>query len=465
MKNRKHYICVALFHIHSQNAIKMNHLNKFIHILSLFLLTAVFVSCEKNETEQENGGGNQQGTLLWQKSYYETSNYEYLNEIFQTEDGGFIMRGRKVMYSGGADWFPRLTKIDPSGAIVWEKTYNGLASLNDMSQTTDNGYIAGGSQVVDPSFTTSGIVYKVDGGGNLLWEKLIGGDDHDEITSIKQTLDGGYILGAQSYSNISGDKTEDSEGGSDYWIIKLDAAGNIVWQNTIGGSGYDIRPFIFKTNDTGYMVVGSSDSPISGDKTENNRGKYDYWVVKLDVSGNIVWQKTIGGNEDDLVSDVVVLADGSFVIGGTSKSGVSGEKTENSQGGSDYWIIKLDAAGNIVWQNTIGGNKEDIFNTISTTQDNGYILGGASSSDISGDKTETSLGESDFWLIKLSPNGSIEWQNTIGGASYDNLTSVNQNLDESFILGGYSQSGISGDKTVGEAKIVDHYWVISYKNN
>src|SRR6185436_104985 len=192
--------------------------------------------------------------------------------------------------------------------------------------------------------------------------------------SIQQTADGGYILGGTSASDISGDKTENSNGSYDYWIIKTDSSGNIQWQNTIGGSDADLLISIEQTNDGGYILGGWSKSNISGDKTENTNGIEDYWIVKTDASGNIQWQNTIGGNNYDELCSIRQTIDGGYILGGTSGSDISGDKTENSNGTLDYWIVKTNSTGTIQWQNTIGGSAVDSIHSIQQTADGGYIM-------------------------------------------------------------------------------------------
>ena len=196
-------------------------------------------------------------------------------------------------------------------------------------------------------------------------------------------------------------------------------AQEIEWQNTIGGNYYDQLNSIQQTSDGGYILGGWSDSNISGDKTEDSQGNYDYWVVKLDAAGNIQWQNTIGGNSVDYLTSIQHTTDGGYILGGWSNSGVSGDKTENSQGANDYWVVKLDPIGYIQWQNTIGGGSYDYLTSIQQTTDGGYILGGMSQSDVSGDKTEICQGDFDYWVVKLDASGNIQWQNTIGGNSWD----------------------------------------------
>lgn len=304
---------------------------------------------------------------------------------------------------------------------------------------------------------------------DIEWQNTIGGNNTDELYSIEQTTDGGYILGGYSKSPISGDKTETFVGNYDYWVLKLDSLGIIEWQNTIGGTGEDVL-FIEQTTDGGYVLGGSSKSDISGDKIESNRGGSDYWVIKLNTFGSIVWQKTIGGSLDDKLYSIDEAEDGGFILGGYSYSGISGDKTEENKGGTDYWVIKIDSVGNIVWQKSIGGSANDVLFSVQATSDVGYILFGSSVSGISGDKTEPSIlspfetNTDDYWVVKLDNSGNIEWQNTIGGNSTDAAGNIEQTLDGGYILGGYSTSGISGDKTEPLIGTSD-FWVIKLNSS
>jgi hypothetical protein len=227
------------------------------------------------------------------------------------------------------------------------------------------------------------------------WQNTIGGDAGDELTCIRQTADGGYIVGGKSYSGISGDKTEAVIGYpypyQDYWVLKLDASGNIVWQNDIGGSSTDRLEDIQQTPDGGYILAGYSDSNISGDKTENCYIDMDYWIIKIDSIGNIEWQNTIGAYGNDALLAIDQTTDGGYILGGQSSSDASGDKIEDNiglAGDPDYWIVKVDSTGEILWQNTIGGDGSDHLRSIQQTSDGGYILGGWSYSDLSNDIPE-----------------------------------------------------------------------------
>ncbi len=259
----------------------------------------------------------------------------------------------------------------------------------------------------------------------IQWDKTIGGNANDYLRSLIQTTDGGFLLGGESSSDLSGNKTQEAYGegyisGSthynfnDFWIVKLKSSGVMEWDKTIGGTGSDYFKSIVPTSDGGFLLGGYSFSDSSGDKSENRKGGHDYWIVKIDGEGNVLWDKAIGGNKDDFLDRAIQTFDGGYFLGGYTDSGISGDKSEISQGRNDYWVIKLDSARNIEWENTIGGNRDDILNSLAQTAEGGYILGGYSISGIYGDKTETNH-STDYWIVKLDGNGNIEWDNTIRG--------------------------------------------------
>ena len=394
-------------------------------------------------------------------------NDDYLTSISPTSDGGYILGGDSYSGSNGdknenkfgeSDYW--IVKLDGSGNIIWQNTIGGssIETLKFIQQTGDGGYILGGFSLsgISGDKTESNIdgsydywILKLDGSGNIIWQNTIGGNQNDKANCIVQTSDGGYLVGGESESGISGDKTESSIGNDDYWLVKLDSTGNILWQNTIGGSSFDGLYSIDQTTDNGYILGGYSISGISGDKTENSiGGSYDYWVLKLDASGNIVWQNTIGGSASDKLKKIMQTSDGGFIVGGTSASDISFDKTEDSYG-DDYWVLKLDASGNVVWQNTINALSADILNDLLQTSDGGYIVGGSSISLAGYDKSESRIGPStfnDYWIIKLDLEGSIVWENTIGGNKADDFKSLQECVDGGYILAGSSLSEIYEDK-------------------
>ncbi len=361
------------------------------------------------------------------------------------------------------------SQVAPS--IHWQNTMGGTNDdmLYSLAPTADGGYICGGWSIsgIGGDKTENNTlgdywIVKLDSAGNIMWQNTIGGADGDELKSVSQTTDGGYICGGTSASNISGDKTENSQGSTDYWIIKLDASGNIQWQNTIGGNAADILASVIQTKDGGYLVGGSSYSDLSGDKTEANTGfswTSDFWIVKLNAAGNIQWQNTVGGSDHDELYTITQAADGGYFCGGWSQSNSSGDKTENSLGFDDCWLVKLDSSGVLQWDNTMGGSDGDELVSVVPSQDNGCVFAAVSWSNISADKTENSMGFGDYWIVGLDSSGNIKWQNTIGGAGIDAPYSIAATADGGYVCGGKSDSNSSGDKTENSRGFED-YWII-----
>jgi gliding motility-associated-like protein len=412
---------------------------------------------------------------LWDKTFGGIS-HDYFESLNQTSDGGYILGGwtdsgiggdKSQANKGYYDFW--IVKLDVSGKKIWDKTFGGnnWDELHSVQQTSDGGYILGGGSYSgisgDKSQPSHGgfdfWVVKLDANGNKLWDKTFGGSYTDKIQSLQQTSDGGYILGGTSDSGISGDKTQASKGRMDYWAVKLDASGKKLWDKTLGGSGDDFLYALQQTTEGGYILGGFSSSGISGDKSQAFRGVWDQWVIKLDANGNKLWDKTFGGNDYDDLFSLQQTSDGGYITGGRSSSGISGDKTQPSRGGTDYWVVKLDASGNKVWDKTFGGNNTDDLHSLQQTSDGGYILGGVSQSDISGDKSQANKGNYDFWIVKLNANGNKTWDKTFGGNSEDWLSSLQQTPDGGYILGGHSGSGNSGDKSQNFQGGLD-YWVV-----
>jgi hypothetical protein len=365
-------------------------------------------------------------------------------------------------------------------AKQWDKTFGGSGPdfLQCMQQTSDGGFIIGGKSESgiggDKSQTNYGPintcdfwVIKLDINGNKQWDKTFGGIANDVISSLQQTLDGGYILGGHSEGGISGDKSQSSKGGKDFWVVKLDANGNKQWDKTIGGSGDDCLEALHQTSDGGYILGGDSNSDISGDKSEMSRGLNqlpDYWVVKIDASGNKIWDKTFGGTNDEKFYSLGQTSDGGYILGGVSYSNNNGDKSQGSIGFGDYWILKLDSSGNKLWDKTFGGPDQNILKSLQQTSDGGYILAGLSNSNIGGSKTEASKGDFDYWIIKTDGLGNKLWDKTLGGNNGDFLVSIKQAPDGSFLLGGTSNSYISGDKSQNPSGFSD-FWVLKVNSN
>lgn len=351
---------------------------------------------------------------------------------------------------------------------VWDKTFGGFHydELKSMATAIDGGYLLGGSSKSEASGdktegTRGGYdfwVIKLNSDGSKAWDKTIGGGGDDMLKAMITLPDGGYLLGGWSESGIGGDKTESSKGGHDFWVVKINSDGSKAWDRTIGGSAWDEMNSLTSTSDGGYLLGGWSASDIGEDKTEINRGYRDFWIVKIDAEGTKVWDKTFGGGGIDELHGLTNTFDGGYVLGGWSASGADYDKTEDRRGYRDYWVVKVDIDGTKVWDRAYGGSGVDELYALTTSADGGYLLGGWSYSDDTGDKSEPRKGYTDFWMVKLNADGSKVWDKAIGGSGYDDLSSLISTEDGGFLVGGRSNGG-NGDKseyTIGYAD----YWAV-----
>jgi len=295
---------------------------------------------------------------------------------------------------------------------------------------------------------------------DILWEKSYGGKHAEYLFDAIPTPDYGFILAGSSLSKKTGSKDQDNRGDLDYWVWKMDEKGDLDWQKSFGGSGQDMLQRILLTNDGGFLLAGSSQSDEGMDKKGKSRGGSDFWIVKLNAKGGEEWQQTIGGTGQDELNSIVSTKDGGFVLAGSSSSGKSGEKTSENFGGLDYWVVKINSKGEIAWQHSFGGIYNDELRSVILTQDGGYLLGGSSNSPAGGTKTEEHVGLSDYWIVKLDDKGQEQWQKVIGGKGDDQLSVVHQTSAGTYLLGGNSNSESGEGKTKKNENGTD-FWVIA----
>ncbi|HVT86965.1 MAG TPA: gliding motility-associated C-terminal domain-containing protein [Chitinophagaceae bacterium] len=289
------------------------------------------------------------GNIQWQNSYGGSSD-DKVDNIQQTSDGGYIVAsysnsidGDFVGNHGNDD--ACLLKLDATGNIQWHRDYGGSKPEQPtiIIQTNDGGYLFATNtesydgDVIVPHQMQDLWIVKLDPTGNIQWQKCFGGNAGEEAQSVAQTNDGGYIIGAISFStDIAG-----AHGGEDGWVLKIDGSGNLQWTKCLGGSGWDQITSVKQTPDFGYVVAGATNSS-DGDVCLNN-GDYDFWLVKLDNSGTIEWQKTYGGSNSDMGSGFVPTTDGGFIMAGQTLSN-DGDVVGN-HGNRDAWVLKVNFPG------------------------------------------------------------------------------------------------------------------------
>ncbi len=395
-------------------------------------------------------------TITWQKTLGGSRN-DYAYDVQNTSDGGQIVAGftdsNDGDVTGNHGSFDMLVvKFDGNGNKLWQKVLGGSGRefAHAVTQTLDGGYVvAGFTESYDGDVTSNNgsadfWIVKLDGNGNKIWQKALGGLRNEVAHAVIATSDGGYIVAGDTESN-NGD-VSGNHGYSDYWVVKLDEAGNKVWQKTFGGSGEDRAADIKATLDGGYIVSGhifSNNGDITGYHPSSTVDPLpDYWAIKIDGAGNLIWQKALGGSNTDYAVSAVNAPDGGYVVAGFTFS-VDGDVTGN-HGNSDYWVIKLDGSGNIVWKKALGGTGQDDCYGLTATNDGGYVVVGNSNS-TDGDVTGNH-GGADYWVVKLDGNGNKVWQKSLGGSKDDRALAVIGMADGSLVTVGNSMSN-NGDVT------------------
>jgi len=331
---------------------------------------------------------------MWSRTYG-GAGQEVAYAVVETSDGGYAIAGYTNSSGAGYDDF-WLVKTDANGNMEWNKTYGGAGSdiAHSLVETSDGGFALAGSS----------LLVKTDSHGNMEWNKRIGGS----IRSLIETSDGGYAIAGidllvktDEYGNMEWNRTyggyslvETSDGGyalagvtnirinysdADFWLIKTDAYGNMLWNKTYS-KGVDCAHSVVETSDGGYALAGSTGFWFD----------HDIWVVKTDEYGNIEWNN-VYGDGNSIAHSLVVTSDGGFALAG---------KTDHAgAGGYDFWLIKTDADGSMIWNQTYGGAEDDIAYSFVVTSDGGFAIAGETSS--------FGAGDSDFWLVKTDEYGII----------------------------------------------------------
>ncbi len=332
-----------------------------------------------------------------------------------------------------------VVKLNADRTIAWQKTLGGAGSdyATDIIPLADGScVVAGYTNSADGDVTRSlgggdFWIVKLSASGAIVWQKTLGGTGIDNPLSII-AISNGYVVAGYTSSNDN--DVAGNHGGFDFWVIKLDANGTLTSQKTFGGTGLDYAYSVTATSDGGCLVAGKTNS-TDGDVT-NNHGDVDYWVVKLNSAINIEWQKTLGGTGSDASSSIIATSDGGSIVTGYTNS-TDGNVTGN-HGLTDGWVAKLNASGAIVWQKTLGGSGNEQTMSIAPAQDGGCAIAGFTTS-TDGDAIGNH-GSIDSWVVRLNANGAVVWRKTLGGTLADNSLGIAAASGNSFIVAGNSNS-------------------------
>jgi predicted secreted protein/acetyl esterase/lipase len=316
-------------------------------------------------------------------------------------------------------WVRQITNysIVLSGA-GWSRTYGGAGDdkgWGDLVQTSDGGYVISGDTASLGNSTDYWLI-KVDAAGNMLWNKTYGGAGLENENAMVQTSDGGYAM--LGFTNSFG------AGGQDFYLVKTDSAGTMQWNKTYGGNGSDTGVSVFQTGDGGYALAGLTSSFGAGGN--------DVWLVKTDSVGNMVWNRTYGGTGNDMAFSVVQTGDGGYALSGPTSS--------FGAGGNDIWLFKTDSAGTMQWNKTYGGSLAEWMDQMIRTADGGYAISGYTAS--------FGAGAQDVWLIKTDQSGNMAWNKTYGGTGNDNGFHMSQIAGGGYVIIGSTGSFGAGGTDV-----------------
>lgn len=333
--------------------------------------------------------------------------------------------------------------------VVWQRDIK-FSSQNFLSQVTttiDRQYLITGSSIQAEKLQqgnkqNNGFDFhlvKLNQQGEPVWEKYFSGQNHDYLSAAVATQEGGHILAGTSYSGKGLDKKDDAKGGSDIWLIRLNESGDELWQKTLGTIADEEARAVIQATDLGFFVAGNVQSSPKG------YGSKDVLVTRLDKDGQILAESIIGGRGLDELEKMIPTRDGGALVGIYSRSMASGNKKTENYGEGDYWIVKLDKSGKVQWEKNYGGKGDDHIRTLALTT-TGYIIGGESRSEKSGNKSVGIEQGTDLWIISLNEKGDELWQQSYNLGNRDLLmgmsviNSADDKETKGILLGGYTHA-------------------------
>lgn len=401
-----------------------------------------------------------------------------------TNDSGFVFGGwtqsrasseKSEDNRGETDFW--LIATDSLGNPRWDRTLGGNRrdELACMVKAHNGDIVAGGisnstgSQVLgERQERNRGLfdywLLRLDSTGAIVWEFAAGHTGDDLIHVVTPTRDGGFLLGGWSNSGQGSEKSEPSRGDFDYWIVKIDSAGRQLWDRTYGGNGRDELRAIVELDNGDLIIGGNSESPISGDRNSASRGGADYWVIRTDSLGTILWERAYGGTAHDRLRAALVTPEGNVLLGGFSSSGRNGDKSDASRGGDDYWVIEIDTTGTLLWDRTYGSNSEDQCWAMAPALEGGYLLSGWSKSQARNERTDDSRGAADYWILKIDETGRIVWDRALGSNSDDYIKCILPVREGRYMVPGFSASAAGFDRSDRNRGTSYDYWVVMLRD-
>lgn len=356
-------------------------------------------------------------TVSWEMAYDSSGDDEFYALLI---DDCYVLAGI-TNSSGFGHYDVWLIKTDSNGKMKWNRTYGGL--YNDAAftaiKTIDGGYALAGStnsagtrqsDIWQGTNRTDVLLVKVDSSGNMLWNQTYGGQSTDQCWSMVASDDGGYLLLCLTRSFGAGEE--------DVWLVKVNSAGDMEWSRTYGGSRAESVSTIVKANDGGYVLACSTIS--------FGAGSSDVWLIKVDSSGNMLWNQTYGGSGVEYPNSLAATNDGGYVFAGSTSS--------TGAGSADVWLVKVDASGSMQWSQTYGGEIADYCESVVVTANGGYALACITQ--------KPTFGDGEFWLINTDSVGNLVWNHTIANSAFHSSASLLTDSDGSLVFGGTTRDSL-----------------------
>jgi len=333
--------------------------------------------------------------------------------------------------------------------LIWQKDLTSSTQdfLSQVTTSIDGQYLISGSSIRPNNISSDNKqntgyefhLIKLNQRGEEVWEKYFSGKNHDMLSATVNTQEGGYLLAGTSYSGKGLNKKDESKGGSDLWLIRLNEFGDEIWQKTIGSASDEEARAVIQTTDFGFYVAGNIQN------SEKGYGSKDVLIVRLDKNGNEISQLVLGGKGLDEVEKMIPTIDGGALLGIYSRSSAGGSKKTENYGEGDFWLIKLSKDNKVEWEKNFGGKGDDHLRTLAMTS-TGYLIGGESRSERSGNKTVGIEKGTDLWLISVNTRGEELWQKSYNFKNRDvlmGMSVLHASADKStkgILLGGYTQA-------------------------
>jgi uncharacterized repeat protein (TIGR01451 family) len=394
--------------------------------------------------------------IEWQKCFGGNKN-DKISSTAITSDGGYIFVGESTSTDydlaglpihGGSDFYPDIwvVKVAQSNTIEWQKRLGSSGSevAKSIIQTNDGGYIisgitnANGGDVSGFYGAEDAWVVKLSASGSIQWQKCYGTTGQEVACSLTQTRDGGYIFAGYVFSQDTTTNTYGYRRGYEGWVVKISNLGAIEWEKLIGTyGGWEEFNSVRQTSDGGYILAGKISTPDT--TLHSHLGSFDAWIVKLSPLGMVEWQKCLGGATFDVAYSVIQTTDGGYVVAAETRNIDNGDVTGGHGGFGDFWVVKLSKLGIIQWQKTFGGSQGDRAYSIIQTPDGGYIAAGLGESN-DGDITHSHGSWADGLVLKLSEQGVVQWYKCLGGSFHETLSSIIATPDGGYLASGSTSS-------------------------